>query len=115
MSFWSSEFKRKMLLLRLAWKDQETGEVVLGNYGEIHDVVLERLNDNRHSNGLRRLSYDESVQEGRGYVKKSDGEFMVMQDAVDWACSTGYENDRWCGESIGLRQKQVDMGGKKYW
>lgn len=116
MSYWSSEFKRKMLLLRLAYKDQETGEVVLGNYGEIHDGVLVRLNDKRESNGLRRLTYDESEHEGRGYIKKSDGEFMVMKDAIDWACEGGYsEYDRWSGESIALRHKQVEMGGKKYW
>ena len=104
-----------MLLLRLAYKDQETGEILLGNYGEIHDHVRSRMNDKRESNGLRRLSYNESEQEGRGYIKKSDGEFMIMEDAINWACSTGYDNDRWGGESINLRNKQVNMGGKKYW
>ena len=115
MSAWSMKFKERMLQLRLAYKDQETGDVVLGNYGEIHGHVLDRLNDKRKSNGLHKLSYDDTYKECRGYVRKDNGKFMKMDDAIKWASSTGYDNDRWSGESIDLRWKQEKMGGKKYY
>ena len=115
MSAWSMKFKKRMLQLRLAFKDYETGEVVLGNYGEIHDHVLGRLNDARNEKGLKTLDYNKAYKKGRGYIRKDTEEFMPMEDAIEWASATGYGETKWSGESIALRGRQVDMGGKKYW
>jgi len=115
MSPWSSKFKERILQLRLAIKDPETGEIILGNLGEIHDHVIARMNDRRVEKGFDKIPHQEAFKKGREYIKKSNNEFMLAEDAIEWASVTGHDNEQWWGESIKLRWMQVDMGGKNYY
>lgn len=106
------QYKERMLQLRHAVQDPETGEIYLGDPGEIHYTLYDRMNQERFARGLEihdlpvTIRFDEWP--GRGYIRRDTGEFMQADAACEWACQP-CSSTPWNGESMSLMRKQREL------